>query len=488
MENKYFKVFLIFLASVSFLRILLLNLFNLVPQEAYYWLYIQRPALSYFDHPPLCSYTIGVFTGIFGNTEFAIRFGMLLYSIGTSFFLFFLSKKFFNSDRKALLTIVFLNLTIFFNLHSIVATPDAPLLFFWSGAMYFFFKALFEGDKWQDWLLAGFFAGLAFSSKYTGAFIFLNLFLFFVFTKDLGKLFNKKFLSSLIISLIVFSPVIVWNLQNGFASFLFQTSERAKGIKSFGLNYFFQLIASQIYELTPLFFLLLIILFFKYISNNKSLDSKTKFILTFSYPMVIFFFLVSFTSLVKMNWILPSYLAFTILVVDFFEKSKERFKIYLKYLGLSLSIILIVLNLTIILFPIVPIEKGDSWTGWPEIANRIVQLKQAFDKENNTFIFSNEYKIPAELSFYTPFKDVVLAENVYGKPALQFDFWFDVEKFAGWDGIFVYSDFNPSVNLEEVGKFFQKMEFVEEFKIEKNKKIFRKFYIYRCRVYTPPKG
>lgn len=192
MNNKYFKYFLIFLIVISLARLFILSGFNLVPQEAYYWLYTKHPALSYFDHPPACSYTIWIFTHFFNDSEFAVRIGMLFYSVGTILFLFILSKDYFSDVQKAYESILFLNLTIFFNLHSVVATPDAPLLFFWSGAMYFFYRAVFFKDKWKDWILGGIFSGFALLSKYTAAFIFLNLALFLVWSKQWKKFFNSS--------------------------------------------------------------------------------------------------------------------------------------------------------------------------------------------------------------------------------------------------------------------------------------------------------
>lgn len=487
MHNKYFKFFIFFILAITLARLFILSNFNLVPQEAYYWLYTKYPALSYFDHPPACSYTIWFFTQIFNDSEFSVRIGMLLYSIGTILFIFFLSKEYFSDNRKAFTSILFLNLTIFFNLHSIVATPDAPLLFFWSGAMYFFYKAIFHGDKWKDWILAGVFSGFALLSKYTAVFIFLNLALFLIWEKQWKKIFGLKFIASVVIAILVFSPVIIWNLQNQFASFLFQTSGRAKGMKRIGLNYLFQLIASQIYELTPIFFVLLFVIFFKYLTNFRTIKESEKFLICFAYPIAIVFFFISLFTLVKMNWILPGYLSLIILAANFYDQSKELSKKLIKFLGIPIGIGLIVLNFVLIFFPLVPIEKGDSWTGWKELAGRIQELKRDFDGENNIFIFSNEYKIPAELAFYTPFRDVILAENVYGKPALQYDFWFDVRNFAGWDGILVYSDYNPSIDLDEVRKYFHQVIFIEEFKIIKNRKIFRRFYIYHCKGYVPPK-
>jgi 4-amino-4-deoxy-L-arabinose transferase-like glycosyltransferase len=485
LRKKYFIYFVAALSLITLLRLFLLNSFNLVPQEAYYWLYIQRPALSYFDHPPVCSYTFGLFTSIFGNTEFGVRFGMLLYSIGTSIFLFLLAKRFFHADKPAFFAYLFINLTIFFNLHSIVATPDAPLMFFWTASMFFFYKALFEEDSWRNWCLAGIFSGFALASKYTAAFIFFGVFLFLLLDKRWQNLFSPKFILSILLAMIVFSPVIIWNVQNGFASFLFQTSGRAKGIKSIGYNYFFQLIASQLYELTPLFFSLLIVILFKYLKRLGQLRREEIFLFSFAYPIAIFFFLLSFTTLVKMNWILPGYVAFVILSVNYYFNATDKVKKTINFLGIPTSVALILLNLAVILFPLFPIEKGDSWTGWKELAQKVITLKQEYDLRNRTFIFSNEYKIPAELAFYTPYKDVILAENVYGKKALQFDFWFDVHKFSGWDGIFIFSDYNPSVDLKEIERYFEKVEFVEEFKIIKRNKIFRKFYIYHCYSYHP---
>jgi 4-amino-4-deoxy-L-arabinose transferase-like glycosyltransferase len=290
LKDKYTKYFLLLLSGLFILRMILLGQFNLVPQEAYYWLYIQKPALSYFDHPPVCSYTIGIFTYLFGNTEFGVRFGMLLYSLGTSIFVFLLGKNISGSTRFAFLSVVFLNLTVFFNLHSVVATPDAPLLFFWSASMYFYFKAINEGNKSRDWLLAGVFAGIALASKYTAFFLFFSLFLYLILTKNWKEFLSWKLWLSVVVAFLVFSPVIIWNFQNGWASFLFQTSHRAKGVRSFGFNYFFQLIASQIFELTPLFFVLLWIILWRIIKRFTALSKEKLFFACFAFPVVLFFF------------------------------------------------------------------------------------------------------------------------------------------------------------------------------------------------------
>jgi hypothetical protein len=482
-SEKYFRYFIYTILLLTSFRLLIAPTFNLVPQEAYYWLYIQRPALGYFDHPPICSYTIGIFTGLFGDNEFAVRFGMIIYSIGTALFLFLLAKKIFKNNLLAYRTIIFLNLTVFFNIHSIVATPDAPLLFFWSGAMFFFYKALFEKGIYPDWIIAGIFAGFAVYSKYTGALLFVSLFLTLIFLKKWNLLFSPKPYISILVAMLVFSPVIYWNFENNWASFLFQSTHRAQAISGLKLNYFFQLIASQLYELTPLFFILGIIVGVQFIKQFMTTEGSQRFLFFFSFPIICFFFVVSLSSLVKMNWILPAYLSMFILITDYLSRKTPKQLRIVKLLGFPTSAILIIVNLSIITFPIVPIEKGDTWTGWKELAERITILKSKHNTTNRTFIFSNDYKIPAELSFYTQFKDEILSANVYGKPALQFDFWFNPNDFEGWDALFIFSDYEKFGEFAQLSKYFTKVEFLEEFKIIRRGITFRTFYIYLCHNY-----
>src|ERR1700677_2962050 len=48
------------------------SLWNLVPDEAYYWVWSQHLALSYLDHPPIVAYLIRLGTALMGNTELGV--------------------------------------------------------------------------------------------------------------------------------------------------------------------------------------------------------------------------------------------------------------------------------------------------------------------------------------------------------------------------------------------------------------------------------
>src|SRR5690606_10570066 len=52
-----------------------------LPDEAYYWLWGQHPALSYFDHPPLQAWMQAASNAIFGDSLFALRIPTLITTV-----------------------------------------------------------------------------------------------------------------------------------------------------------------------------------------------------------------------------------------------------------------------------------------------------------------------------------------------------------------------------------------------------------------------
>jgi len=382
---------------------------------------------------------------------------------------------------------VALNLTIFFNISSFIATPDTPLLFFWLLTVWMLSKVFLIQNRWYWWLLAGIFAGLALGSKYTAGFLLISTLLYLLVSN-----YNRHYIwkpqpyLAMIIALLVFSPVVYWNATHGWASFLFQSSNRAAKATSFTLNYFFQLIASQLYELTPLFFILGITVIFALCKNLFHFrKERLLFLAAYSVPMIVFFFMVSFTTLVKMNWLEPAYLTLLIAIVYLyfhrFEEDGETPGISSRVkFGAVFSLIMIGLNIAIILFPVVPIKKGDTWNGWRELSHEIVLLHSQMNRQGPVFIFGNEYKVAAEMAFYTPYQDRIYAQNVYGEPALQFDFRGDPQQRIGQNAIFVYSDFEKMRHMESLNLVFERIEPYKTLEIKHHGRIFRVFYIFKC--------
>ena len=66
---------LVGVAAITALRLVWLALqpADLFPDEAQYWVWSQQLALGYYSKPPLVAWLIAFTTGLFGDSEFAVR-------------------------------------------------------------------------------------------------------------------------------------------------------------------------------------------------------------------------------------------------------------------------------------------------------------------------------------------------------------------------------------------------------------------------------
>ena len=85
MEKRERVLVLFLLLLIIFIKVLYIVYSNPLPDEAYYWLWSNRVALSYFDHPPLLAWVQAFLLSHFESNYFAIslskkhpRFFMLL--------------------------------------------------------------------------------------------------------------------------------------------------------------------------------------------------------------------------------------------------------------------------------------------------------------------------------------------------------------------------------------------------------------------------
>lgn len=190
--------------------------------EAYYWMLSQRPGLSYFDHPPLVPWMIRAFTELFGNSEAAFRLPAAIAWIVTAWVIFSLSFQLSNNRQAAWVSLlVFASLPIFQAGFHIVG-PDSGLMLFTALTYYFATRALNERSmRW--WLLAGIATGLGLLSKYNAVLVPFSVFLALLFSKrGREQLATPGPWAAGILALLCFLPVVIWNYQNEWASFVFQ--------------------------------------------------------------------------------------------------------------------------------------------------------------------------------------------------------------------------------------------------------------------------
>jgi len=232
-EDNSARLTIILIAVTFFARIFIAAFTGLGIGESYYFRGVLHLSLSYFDQPPLFFWLSWVSTKIFGLTNIGLRFPAVLLFAGTSWLLFLITKRLFNS-KAGFWAVLMMNLSAVFTIP--VAAwfqPDAPLMFFWLAATYFMVQIMLP-EKHQLytkskiillWTYVGICMGLATLSKYHVLFLFVGILLFVATNKNQRQwLKHPGPYLAVLITLIFASPIIWWNAQNNWVSFVFQGS------------------------------------------------------------------------------------------------------------------------------------------------------------------------------------------------------------------------------------------------------------------------
>jgi dolichol-phosphate mannosyltransferase len=136
----------------------------------------------------------------------------------------------------------------FFFLAGLLITPDAPLTAAWAASLYFLERAL-VGEKASSWWFAGICLGLGLLSKYTILILGAVACAYMLWDRDARRCWRRlPPYGAALLALLIFMPVIVWNAQHEWASFVFQTSRRLIEAPRFSMH---KLLASALILMTP---------------------------------------------------------------------------------------------------------------------------------------------------------------------------------------------------------------------------------------------
>lgn len=191
----------------------------LFADEAYYWTWSHHLQLSYFDHPGFISWLIFLGRPL-ESLGYLVRWPAVI--LGHASILFWVAWLRPNLREEQLKNFVILmSIAPLTGLGTLILTPDLPLMFFWSAAIYFSIRAL-ETKSLTWYAFLGVALGLGFCSKYHMVLYIPFVLVWLTFSRQwsrvswpgLGLTFGLGFIFSL--------PVLIWNLENEFISFLFQ--------------------------------------------------------------------------------------------------------------------------------------------------------------------------------------------------------------------------------------------------------------------------
>jgi dolichol-phosphate mannosyltransferase len=475
-------------AALLCLRLVTAFLIELAPQEAYYWNYAIHPALSYFDHPPMVAWVISAGYFLLGKSELGVRIGGFLLTLLSTWLLYALGKLWFNRKAGLWAALLFQLLPLFF-VYGVLITPDVPLTFFWLLTLYLFSFAVREDQKWA-WYFAGAALGLCLLSKYTGVFLVPSAFLFLILHRRYRPwLLRKEPYLAVVIALIIFVPVILWNIEHDWASFAFQVSDRLIEETSHPIRRLVEFLLIQLGVTSPMLMIgLLLSSAIPFTLSMKDRRMKWRFCFLLSLPLLIFFLFYSTRSSVKANWTLPGYLSLLIAAYPAYRylrfNSKPRIKLVARYFLLAWFYILPIVYIVAVYHMTVTIPNVTvhHWTtGWRELGRVVGREAVAFEVEggNKVFILGmHTYHLTAALSFYTDDTHEVFSHNLVGRHAQAFDYWMAKIDPVGLNALAV--DFEDP-DLEELRKYFTRIdENVRQIPVMKGDRVLYRFYLVKC--------
>src|SRR5665213_3322689 len=222
--------------------------------EAYYWMWSKHLAGGYYDHPPMVALVKRLGTMIAGDTELGVRLVAILLALPMSWAVYRTAAILFGGARVGSTATILLNVTLMAAVGTMIVTPDAPLLVASSFVLFCLAKVL-ESGRGAWWLAVGAAVGAALLSKYTALFFGPAILIWLVAVPKLRRwLISPWPYLGGIVALAIFSPVIWWNADHQWVSFIKQIG-RAR-IEDFRPSFIGELIPTQIAFATPLVFIL----------------------------------------------------------------------------------------------------------------------------------------------------------------------------------------------------------------------------------------
>jgi 4-amino-4-deoxy-L-arabinose transferase-like glycosyltransferase len=449
---------------------------QLSADEAYYWEWSRSLALSYYDQGPGLALAIRLGTALFGNNELGVRFMSVLCALLSSL-LAIRSCALLKRPQAALWLVLAMNGMLLFSVGAVLMMHDSLMGFFWMLAL---FCALKAQKKAAWWLGAGLAAGCALLSKYTGALFFACTLLALATHKGLRGQLKSPWLwaGALLGSALGLIPILLWNFQNGWPSFLHVFSLAGGDASRKSLTSFPEFLGSQVGLVTPLLFFMVAGAWWR---GRKAADSVRHLTWCYGAPVFLFFTALSLRSRVEGNWPAQAYLAGMLLVaLDLDLKGR------LAKAALVLAFALSALAYAQAARPFLPIpqknHKLDSASrvdGWRGLAGAVEGIKAGL--KGGSFVGCRTYQNAAELAFYLPgqARPLILQDGPINH---QYRFWNRPEALEGKDAVLVVGQL---WEIDEMRGHFRSVEEAGFYEVKRNGIVTQTFQLFIGKGFKP---
>jgi len=415
---------------------------ELTSVESYLWVCAQRPAPGYYDYPGMIAWMGWLSTSLFGHTPLGVRAATILSAGGMVWLTFLTARRLYGeaTARVAGLLAAFVPILFVF---AAEATPDGPCLFFWSATAWALAHAL-SGDSPRWWYPAGLFLGLAMDSKYHAVFLGFGIFGFLLLSPDQRSwLKRKEPWIGLAISLLAFSPTVIWNARNGWQSFAYQGVSRFRE-SGFEWSSLYKFPFSQLALLTPFVAVGSWASGLVTLRRWRTADWRDRFLAALGTPVLLFFLGILFTRSVRGHWSVEGYVTTLTLSAAFVVRSGSV--AFRRLYAGSIA----VLGAVWLLFPLaVGLIPAEQRSGWQILGEQVAARKA-------DFIVCNEYHLASQMGFVLRSTEAWELTPA-GKPSKNFPNWWRPEEHLGKNATIVYDSRHYPAEMDRIRACFEQV-------------------------------
>jgi dolichol-phosphate mannosyltransferase len=408
---------------IAVARVVIAAYTPVIDDEGYYWIWSRHLSLSYLDHPPLIAWVIRLATSDV-RTEWLLRTPAILATLGTTLMLYLFGRELFGAPAGIRAAVLHLAVPVF-ALQAIHAIPDPLLYVWWVAGLWTFWRAL-HGDR-AMWWACGLALGLGVLSKYQ-MIVLPVAWLVVLAWPRYRRLWRTPgpYLVG-VLALLVAAPVIVWNVQHGWASLQFWLragvpgGPPAGGSRGWGV---LSDVAVQFAYGGPVLFPLMLWALWRSARLGRG-DERFAYLALAGIPTLLLVAVADNLGLDRPNWPAPAYLAALLAVGALWPRQISR---------AALASGLVVSLAAAALIPVIPwlppAVRWDELYGWREVTSEIVRRANALDDPGHVVLLGQRYNQASYFGYYTEGR-VPVSTGQFS----EFSFLAPPHRFTGWQGI-----------------------------------------------------
>ena len=389
--------------------------------EVYYRLYADHLQWNYFDHPPIVGWLIRLTTfNLLVDTGFTIRLGAILCGAATTWLLYKAGKRLSNPYAGFLAALLY-TATIY---GSVIAgtfiLPDSPQMVCWVAALLLLIKIteskIITKKSTKDILWFGVVTGLGMLCKIHTLFLWFGFGLYILlYSRDWLK--HWAIYAAAFITIIFFIPVIFWNIQNDFITFLYHGKRVDVATGGLDMESFLSFTGGQIFYCNPIVFFIIVRAIW-----HRDLFVKPahrRILLLAGLPLIFLATAVSLFKNLLPHWTGPGYSALILLTASYYSRkqwaSSSKRQVPLSF-AIANGLLLFVIIAGIAAIHFFPgtlgekkIEKrGDGdftldMYGWRKFATSFDSIYHSTHSNNNsnkTILLADKWFPAAHIDFY----------------------------------------------------------------------------------------